>query len=306
MKHARHSKRLKMLSAIVLTLSLVPFVLFACTTVPTPKSTAAPTLAARTQPSPTRPPLLIQYCDDTTGSYPHGYFGLANRTIADSLKQAVTANQQGVTLYATAITHNTFDPVNTLNPAFSIPAVDAYPAPPTPAPTHAPDNPVFDNATKTAVASDTLHGILTYNQRVATIDQTLKSAKDAIGKDVRRLTSWNVPVDQIATSVLGCFQLAASRFTGQPGAKMIYISSDLENNTDIDRTQDFVKKKALEGAIVHVIYFYSQNAARDQEKRAQWCPYLKSAGASVVIFSDPAVPLHDIFDNDLKLPETTC
>jgi hypothetical protein len=115
-----------------------------------------------------------------------------------------------------------------------------------------------------------------------------------------------VQEDDIATSVLGCFQLAASRFAGKDGTKMMYIASDLENNTDVDYTQDFVTSHALSGVIVHMIYFYSDNAARDQQKRAQWCPYLEAAGAKAVYFSDPAVPLSDLFDTDLNAKALPC
>ncbi len=236
------------------------------------------------------------------------YFGEANQLIASSLQQAVTANQQGVTLYATAITHDTFNPVNTLNPAFLIPSIPAYPTPPTPAPTHASDNPVFDPATATAVQVQNVSNITTFNNRVAAINQTLTSAQSQLDSDVKRLTSWKRSVDHIATSVLGCFQLAATRFQGQSGAKMLYIASDLENNTDVDYTQNFVKEQELKDVVVHVIYFFSSNAARDQVKRSRWCPYLKSAGASMVIFSDPVEPLQnkDMFDVDLTSPTPSC
>lgn len=300
----RWDKSLTLIVVVVGLLLLFPIA--GCDTVPTNNAVATPTLATRTQPEPTRPQLLIQYCDDDTGSYKRPLFFQANEVIADSLESAVTANQEGVTLYATAITHNTFDPSNTLDPAFQIPAIPGYQTPPTPAPTKAPDNPVFDNATATAVQAQTLAGITAYNQNVAQIDTTIQNAKKAVQQDVTRLTKWKPPIDPIATSVLGCFQLAATRFQGQPGVKMLYIASDLENNTDVDYTQNFVKSRGLNGAIVHVIFFYSKNAARDQEKRSQWCPYLKDAGATTVIFSEPVTPLQDMFDNDLKNPVSAC
>lgn len=270
--------------------------------------TAIPTFAPHSQPLTTRPPLLIQFCDDDTGSYPHGYFTAANQLIASSLQQAVTANQQGVTLYATAITHNTFDPANTLSPAFSIPSISAYPPEPTPVPTAAPQDPVTDPATATTIADQTNQNIANYNQQVAKITQQVQSTKASVANDAKRLTSWSPQVDDIGTSILGCFQLAASRFQGQPGTKLLYIASDLENNTDVDYTQNFVTSHALQGVIVHVIYFYSQNAARDQQKRSNWCPYLQSAGASAVFFSDPASSsiLSDVFDKDLTASTSSC
>lgn len=290
-------------------MAVVSLYIASCTTIHSGGAsvTPLPTLAVRTLPMPTRPHLVIQYCDDTTGSYyPHGYFPLANQTIAASMQQAVTANQNGMTLFATAITHNTFDPANTLNPAFTIPSVPAYPLLPTPVPTLAPDNPVFDPATATAVAGQTINDIHDYNQRVQAIDQTLQTTNSYVASELARLTSWKPTEDNVATSVLGCFQLAASRFQGQEGAKMIYIASDLENNTDVDYTQDFVTSHELSGVIVHIIYFYSATASRDQQKRSQWCSYLAAGGAKAVFFSDPAVPLSDLFDVDLNAKSLPC
>lgn len=301
-------KNLKRWKVVFVALGLsIPLGMIACgPTIPTNNHAQLPTMAAYTQPATTRQHLLIQYCDDNTGSYPHKYFPQANQLIATSLQDAATANQQGVTLYATAITHDTFNPTNTLDPAFAIPSIQAYPTAPTPVPTHAPDNPVFDNATATAVRSQTINGIASYNNSVAIIDRQVADAKSALAKDVNRLKVWNLPVDTTATSVLGCFQLAATRFQVQAGIKMIYIASDLENNTDVDYTQNFVTTHALRGAIIHVIYFFSANAGRDQEKRSRWCSYLKSAGATTIVFSDPAAPLQDIFDTDLKASASAC
>lgn len=303
---------MKKLATILSVLMLLAAVLVACAgptgTVKPPAAVPMPTIAMRTQPNPARPALLIQFCNDDTGSFPRGDFQGANKAIASSLAQAITANQGGVTLYATAITHNTFDPGNTLSPAFIIPAIPAYGTAPTPVPTVPAENPITDPPTQTAVAGQTANGINDYNGTVATIDQKIGAAKTAMTSDAQRLLKWNPPLDNIATSILGCFQLAASRFQNQPGAKMIYIASDLENNTDVDYTQSFVKERGLEGAIVHVIFFVSPSATRDQQKRAQWCPLLKAAGAKAVVFSDPtsSPTLSDMFSTDLTLPAQAC
>src|SRR5487761_2554213 len=266
---------------------------------PTPKNTTpTPTFAIYTTPGPSRPPLLIQFCNDDTGSYPRSDFNNADQKIASSLENAVTANQQGVTLYATAITHNTFDPSNTLS-TFTILPSPVFAPTPSPIPiTHL--DPFTDPPSWTAIAKQNEQAIYTYNGTATAEDQQIQTNKTAITNAVKKLTSWNPPVDDIATSILGCFQLAAQRFVGQPGVKMIYIASDLENNTDVDYTQNFVKAHSLAGVIVHVIYFYSQDAGRNYEKEHAWCPYLKSAGASNVLFSDPGQSgtLTDMFDHD--------
>jgi len=249
------SKALLCIFASALTLLLA---LGACDlgqTIGNNKPVPMPTLAVRTQSPITRPAILVQYCADSTGSYPRNDFVGANRLMATTLKNAVTANQGGVTLYATAITHNTFDPGNTLKPAFSIPAIPAYGVPPTPWPTHAPEDPITDNATATAVAIQTGKGITTYNATVTATDQQFEQAQSMINSDVGRLTSWNPRVDTAGTSVLGCLQLAAQRFEGQLGQKMLYIASDMKNNTQVDATKNFAQEHKLAGVIVHVIYF---------------------------------------------------
>jgi len=271
-----------------------------------PKARATPTLAARQHTTVTRPALLIQFCNDDTGSYPREDFAGANQLMADGLQQAVTANQHGAILFATAITHNTFDPVNTLNPTFTVPSIEAYPAEPTPVPTHDAANPVTDPATATAVSNQTLSGVTSYNAAVAAIDKKIADAQKTLRSDLGRLTSWNPPLDTKATSVLGCFQLAASRFQGQSGERLIYVASDMENNTDVDYTANLVTSHALAGAIVHVIYFYSKDAAHAAAKRSQWCPFLQAAGAKNVLFSDPATPLTNTFDADLAAKTQTC
>lgn len=270
--------------------------------------TPIPTLALRNQPTTTRQPILIQFCDDVTGSFPRSDFNGAAQLMASSLEQVVSANQNGVTLFATAINHNTADPANTLNPAFTVPPISAYPTPPTPVPTHAPANPVTDPATATAVAQQTTNSILTYNKAATSLDQVVQQTKAEVTQDVSRLTSWNPPQDHIATSIYGCFYLAASRFQGQNGIKMIYIASDLENNSNVDYTQNFVSAHSLDGVVVHVIYFVSSSASSDQKKRAMWCPYLKAAGASAVIFSDPTASptLSDVFDKDMLVGNQPC
>ncbi len=269
---------------------------------------AIPTYATRAQPNPSRQALVIQFCNDDTGSYPRNYFVGASKLMASSLVETVTANQQGVTLFATAITHNTFDPSNTLSPAFTTPSIPAYSLTPTPVPTLRLSDPFTDPPIETAIANKTAQGIVTYNTSVTALDQTIAKAKSTVAADTKRLTAWNPPVDYTGTSILGCFKLAAERFQGISGTKMIYIASDLENTTDIDYTQSFVTSHSLAGVIVHVIFFYNTDAAQAQQKKSQWCPYLKSAGAKAVVFNDPASSpyLSDVFVNDAAKPTQSC
>lgn len=179
--------------------------------------------------------------------------------------------------------------------------------PPTPVPTFPPGNPVYDGQTATAVRTQTVEAILQYNQEVANITQTVQNDRNAVSLDVnKRLIGWDPQPDNIGSSVLGCLAAAGSRFQGQSGDKLLYIASDLENNTDVDYSQTFVTQHQLSGAVVHVIYFYSATAARDQQKRALWCPYFKAAGATTVTFDLPGQHFNDLFDTDLQPHASYC
>jgi hypothetical protein len=234
-----------------------------------------------------RGPVLVQYCADDTGSYPRDDFALANRSIADSLVQSVRANSDGLVLYATLITSNTFDASNTLAP-FVIPAIANYPALPTPIATPSQANPISYSATATAVADKNSIGIGAYNADVATINTRVTVIRGQVAADVARLTGWNPPIDAAATSIWGCLQLARQRFTGQPGNKYLIIASDMDNNTGVDYTADFTASQALKGVNVRVIFYYCQAAGQCQDRANSWTPILNSAGAASVIFDDPA------------------
>jgi hypothetical protein len=236
---------------------------------------------------PQRPPVLVQFCTDDTGSYPRGYFLLANKKVADSLAQSVVPNSSGLILYATLITSMTYDPSNTLYP-FIIPAIGNYPALPTPLPTPSESNPISYSATATAAASSQDAAIRTYNAQMAALSSQLQTTRTQVTNDAKRLTSWNPRVDSTATSVWGCLQLARQRFASQPGIKYLIIDSDMQNNTDVDFTSDFESTQALKGVNVHVIYYYCQVAGSCQGLQAQWAHVFTGSGAASVKFDDPA------------------
>jgi hypothetical protein len=244
--------------------------------------TPVPTVIA-----PQRPPVLVQFCTDDTGSYPRGFFLAANKKVADSLAQAVVPNSSGLILYATLITSRTYDPTNTLYP-FIIPAIGNYPTLPTPLPTPSEGNPISYSATATASANQQDAAIRAYNAQMAAVNTQLQLTRTQITHDAKRLTSWNPRVDSTATSVWGCLQLARQRFASQPGVKYLIIDSDMQNNTDIDYTSDFESTKALNGVHVHVIYYYCQVAGSCQDLQAQWTRVFTGSGAASVKFDDPS------------------
>jgi hypothetical protein len=245
--------------------------------------TPAPTVV-----TPHRNPVLVQYCADDTGSYPRSDFVLANKLLAASLAQAVVANSDGLQLYATGITSNTFDPANTLAP-FIIPSLPAYPSLPTPLPTPQNSNPVSYPATATTVANQNAAAISTYNAAVAQTTSQVQAATTQVTNDAKRLTNWNPKIDATATSVWGCLQLARQRFANQTGTLYLIIASDMQNNTNIDYTSDFTAHQYLKGVIVNVIYYACQNGAGACESlQAQWTHTFTASGAKSVQFHDPA------------------
>jgi hypothetical protein len=243
--------------------------------------TSAPTVS-----SPHRGPVLVQYCADNTGIYPLEDFHRANQLVAASLVAAVRANTEGLTLYVTRFASDTFDPANSL-PPFLVPATPAYPALPTP-PTPTVSNPISYPATATAAAKQQSAAITAYNTEVAGVNAQLSAIRAQVAKDTEGLSNWNPPIDDRATSLWGCLQLARQRLTGPAETKYLIIASHLKYTTGVDYTADFQASQALVGVHIHVIYQYCQNANICQSLTAKWGQVFTTSGAASVRFDDPA------------------
>ena len=261
--------------------------LVACTipVVPTatPQITPVPTVVV-----PYRGPVLVQYCADDTGNYPREDFSAANRLVANSLLQEVVPNSGGLVLYATAITSNTFDPVNTL-PPFLIPPIENYPPLPFASPSQV--NPISYPATATALAAHSAPAVATYNAQTVSVNDEVKVVKGQVSRDVNRLIAWNPTVDYTASSIWGCLQLARTRFFGQSAIKYLIIASAMQNTTNADFTSDFASSQALGGVNVHVIFYYCQQqmgSGQCEDKTIYWHDVFNKSGARSVHFDDPA------------------
>jgi hypothetical protein len=110
-------------------------------------------------------------------NYPQENFLLANELIVQSFEKYVVPNEDGVSMFVTAIDKNTFAPTSSINHIFTIPAIPDYPKQPTPIPTYPPINPVIDGATATAVAKQDNANTATYQQAVQAINATVASTK---------------------------------------------------------------------------------------------------------------------------------
>jgi hypothetical protein len=244
--------------------------------------TPAPTLT-----TPHRDKTTVQYCVDNTGSYPREDFQGANQLIAQNLIDAVIPNSDGLTLYATLINSKTFDSSSTLDP-FQIPAIAPYPSLPAPIPTPTEGNPISYAKEKQAAQAKNDDAIRAYNDQLAASKQQLETLKSQVTSDTKRLVTLNPPLDVDATSVWGCLELARTRFKQNPGKHVLIIASDMENNTNIDKTADFQQTRGLDGVSVAVVYFYCSNARGCQSTTSQWQNIFTSSGAASVKFSDPA------------------
>jgi hypothetical protein len=229
----------------------------------------------------------IQYCVDDTGSYPRDDFRGANQLIAQSLVDAVTPNSDGLTLYATLINSKTADSSSTLDP-FQIPSIAPYPSLPAPIPTPTEGNPISYAKEKQAAQAKNDDAIKAYNEQLASVKKQVDDLKQQVASDANRLVNLNPAVDRDATSVWGCLELARQKFKDNPGKHYLVIASDMENNTNVDKTADFVQTRALDGVNVYVVYFYCSNARSCQNTTAQWQNIFTSSGAASVKFSDPA------------------
>jgi hypothetical protein len=244
--------------------------------------TPAPTIT-----SAHRDKTTIQYCVDDTGSYPRDDFHGANQLIAQNLVDAVAANSDGLTLYATLINSKTGDSSSTLDP-FTIPAIAPYPSLPAPMPTPTEGNPISYAKEKQAAQAKNDDAIRAYNDQLASVKKQVDDVKKQVSSDTTRLVNLNPAVDRDATSVWGCLQLARTRFQQNPGAHYLVIASDMENNTSVDYTDDFQRTKALDGVNVAVVYFYCSNSRSCESTTAQWQNIFTSSGAASAKFSDPA------------------
>jgi len=265
----------------LLAVAAASLLLVACgSTVAKMTITPLPTINA-----PARPHTLVQYCVDDTGSYDRSYFRQANDLVAQNLINAVQANSDELTLYATAITSDTAKSENTL-PAFVIPATGQAPMLGlTPTPTPGDPDSFNAGAVRTKIEDANATQTTSYNQQMATYVKSLQSVQDKVKADTARLHNWNPKIDSSATSVFGCLALAQQRFQGASGKKYLIIASDMGNNTCVDCVS-----LQLSGVNVHVIYFASNNAVEAQQKQDYWQGVFTQAGvsASNLKFDDPA------------------
>lgn len=230
----------------------------------------------------------VQYCADSTGSYPANLFQAANNYIADSINAGIQANEAGFNLYVTYINADPTNPASTPL-VFLVPAQLPYPTqPPSPTP-FPPNNQGFKNppATATAATQATLTAWdSSYPSADATITASVNSAKSALASKIttlRNLPKYSSPF----TSVWGCLYEASERFgNAQAGDKWLVIASDMQNNSSIDIT-----KINLHGVKVRVIDFYcSGSSGGCQNTQNQWTSIFVQAGAARgdIHFDQPA------------------
>ncbi len=234
---------------------------------------------------PHRPTVFLQYCGDNTGSYPRQYFLEANRYIADSLDAAVQLNQDGVTAYITLITSSTYNPKDTVL-TVTIPATPNNPPAPSLATPTPSGNPFKDGQVRATAAANTGNEEQQYQATLAANQQLLQQVRTQVHTQTNRLRELAPPTENISTSIWGCLDLASQRLAEKAGIKLLVIASDMENNTDQDKTANFIQSHALKGVAVSVIFYYCQVAVECQQKTTSWQQVFLGAGATSVRFVD--------------------
>ncbi len=232
--------------------------------------------------------MTIQYCVESMTSFNRSYVQKADQLMAQNILSAIRENQDGFTVYINAINTQTYnETAETSMQPILVPAIGTYLGGLTPPPTPDDSNPIFTNSNATAYTKTVNSTQTPYALSDATILQQINQATANVQASTQALAQWNPPIDSGMQSVMGCLQLAQTRFQYQTGIKLLYIASDLENTSNFDYTDRFFLAKGLSGATVHVLFLASNSAPQDHYKRTLWCPYLENAGAIGVLFSDP-------------------
>ncbi len=224
-----------------------------------------------------QPYRTVQACLDTPPLYPSPLFHQAAGAIADRIDQAVTANSGGLAFYLTEITSQSFQ--NDVL-SFSVPAVAAYPSPPSPP--RLTDDPYKNAALKQAYQQ----ALLAWQQTIRTQQHNLALLQAKIKGETNTLRSLTPVVDPVADDIYGCLQEAQQHFHAASGEKVLLIASSLSNNTLLQATN----RIDLTGVSVRIIFHtcVPPVAAICQANDLQWKQLFLQSGAKSVAFYDPA------------------
>lgn len=271
---------------------LLALLLLACTpglpdpqaapTTPTPTATSVAVWHANYEPHRT-----VQYCPDDTGSYPGAFFHQANRQVADWLDQTVQINQDGLDLYTSPITSDTYgEPELTI----SVPAISPDPAMPDPLPAPTPSgNYIKDQQAHDAWQRDETKRAQEWMQAVQQHHDQVRQIQQQVHQKTNALRGLTLPIDHQATDIYGCLDRASDHFRNQGGVHLVILATDLEGNTSTEQASI-----NLSGALVIVIWQFCHDAPRCAQVTREWRAYVKSKGAVNLVAYDasesPLIP----------------
>lgn len=233
---------------------------------------------------PHRVRMTIVYCPDNTTSYPRSDFLNANRLVANWLDAAVTPNQDGAVAYVNLINSHSYQPQSTPL-TIQIPPMPPDPSEPAMRSLAAPTgDPFIDAQRKAHVQAENTATMHVYQATLAHLHAQLAHVRAQVRQETDQLRRLNPPPDAVGTSVWGCIERAADRFSGVVGAKYLLLASDLEENEWVDYTLTY----SLRGVHALALFYYCQTAPSCRAKSAVWSHTLLAAGATDVRFLDPA------------------
>lgn len=227
-----------------------------------------------------QPRVTAQYCTDDTGDYPRPDFMAANVLVAHHLVEAIVPNWGGAVLYVTLIASNTADPFNSMTPFFVDP-IPAYPPVPTPLPVPTATNPLTQTSVTQDIHNQDDKNVQQYNAEVTSINNMVLQSKKTTLAHLQPLIKLNPQLDDRATDIWGCLQVARARFQGQAGTKLLVIASGMQNTTDVNYTANFVSSHALKGVIVKVIFFYTSGSTQYEQIRKSMDADIRRCGCRI-------------------------
>jgi hypothetical protein len=255
-------------------LSLLIFLLCGCSLIPQPRHGVQIHIE---QPitSPHQPFRVIQVCLDTPPLYPARYFHEAAEAIANRIDASVTVNQDGMDVFVTVITSNSFQH-DVLS--FSVPSFPADP--PAPVKPKLGDDP-YNNATAKQTYQNAFASwqatLIARHHKLATLTAQVK-------QETNQLRSLPAPFDAKGDDPWGCLADAAQHMSGIPGEKYLVIASPLIATTTLQKTPTL----NLSGVSVRAIFHTCTVASTCQQNENYWTQQLLHDGATDVRFYDPA------------------
>lgn len=231
------------------------------------------------------PHVTVVYEVDGPPLQPAKYAVTALHMLADRIDNAIIPGESGLDVFIGAITSHSLQ--NALL-AFSVPAIP--PDKPKPVlqicPTEAAENETPTHFADRVAACQTANSqaMADWQAFLTTNHQLLNQVKAQVKIDTNALRNLKPVFDPVSDDIFGGLSDASAHFAHfQSGIKILTLVSPMDNNTNIDQTQEI----RLSGVKVNVTFFTCQLARECDQKKAYWTQQLLHFGASSVAFYNP-------------------